>query len=179
MNSPEPEPGPQSPEAAPPDTSEPLLLRPEESAEPYLPGLAPPPLESLPPVHSEGSADSGSPLTWADLIYLLLFYFVSGELLALVVAAAAAVVFHIPFSELQDLAGPGASVAIVSQALLSFATLAFLYVLVRVRTGAPFWPAVGWRAFRGITPWAATAHALCVSGLRAGAAGERGQQISG
>ena len=40
---------------------------------------------------------------------------------------------------------------IVSQALLSFATLAFLYVLVRVRTGAPFWPAVGWRPFRGIS----------------------------
>jgi hypothetical protein len=91
------------------------------------------------------------------LIYLLLFYVVAGELLGLVVATVAAVAFHIPFSELQDLAGPGASVAIVSQALLSFATLAFLYVLVRGRTGAPFWPAVGWRELRGLTSGAVTA----------------------
>jgi membrane protease YdiL (CAAX protease family) len=156
MNSPEPERGPQSPEVAP-DTSEHFLLHSRESAESSPPGVVAPLLESLPPVHSGGSADSGSPLAWTDLIYLLVFYFVSGELLALVVAAAAAVVFKVPFSELKDLAGPGASVAIVSQALLSFATLAFLYVLVRVRTGALFWPAVGWREFRGITSWGATA----------------------
>jgi CAAX protease family protein len=154
MNSPEPERGPQSPEVDA-DTSEHLLLQPQEGAEPGLLDAAasPPTGVPLPPVDA---ADSGSPLTWADLIYLLLFYFVAGELLALAVAIVAAIAFGIPFSELQDLAGPGASVAVVSQALLSFATVAFLYVIVRVRTGAPFWPAVGWRPFRGMTSRAAT-----------------------
>jgi len=99
------------------------------------------------------------------LIYLLLFYFVAGELLALAVAIAAAIAFGIPFSELQDLAGPGASVAVVSQALLSFATVAFLYVIVRVRTGAPFWPAVGWRPFHGMTSRAATTVRYVVLGF--------------
>lgn len=157
MNSPEPdERGLESPEAdagAPHD----LLFPRQESAESSLPGLAMPPAEGLPPVDPGGLRDSRSPLGWVDLIYLLLFYVIAGELLGLVVATVAAVAFNIPFAQLQDLAGPGASVAIVSQALLSFATLAFLYVLVRVRTGAPFWPAVGWSALRGITSRAATA----------------------
>jgi len=157
MNSPEPdERGLESPEV---DAGAPrhLVLQPHEGAESGLPGSAMHSPDGLPPVDSGGLGDSGSPLGWADLIYLLLFYIVAGELLGLVVATAATFVFHIPFSALQDLAGPGASVAIVSQALLSFATLAFLYVLVRVRTGAPFWPAVGWRALRGIASRAATA----------------------
>jgi len=163
MNSPEPERGPQSPEVDA-DTSEHFLLQPREGAESGLPAVAasPPTGLPLPPVDA---GDSGSPLTWADLIYLLLFYFVAGELLALAVAIAAAIAFGIPFSELQDLAGPGASVAVVSQALLSFATVAFLYVIVRVRTGAPFWPAVGWRPFHGMTSRAATTVRYVVLGF--------------
>jgi membrane protease YdiL (CAAX protease family) len=157
MNSPEPERGPQSPEIDP-ETSEPFALPPPERAESGLPvPAALPPEGTPPPVHAGESADSGSPLTWADLIYLLLFYFVAGELLTLAVAITAAAAFHMPFSELQDLGGPGASVAVVSQGLLSFATLAFLYVIVRVRTGAPFWPAVGWLTFRDMASRAATA----------------------
>ena len=169
MNPADPERGPEFPEADT-DTSRDFLLPPQESAESGVPdSTLPPPLpEGHPPIHSSISIeprDSGSPLAWKDLIYLLLFYFVSGELLTLVVALAAKIVFHIPFSQLQDLAGSGASVAIVSQALLSFATLAFLYVIVRVRSGAPFWPAVGWRAFRGITSRAATMIRYVLVGL--------------
>ncbi len=161
MNSPEPERGPQSPEVDP-EASEPFALPLQESAESGVPTPAAfqPEGVPLPPVHAAEPADSGSPLTWADLIYLLLFYFVAGELLTLAVAITAAVAFHIPFSELQDLGGPGASVAVVSQALLSFATLAFLYVIVRVRTGAPFWPAVGWRTFHDMASRAATRCAM-------------------
>jgi membrane protease YdiL (CAAX protease family) len=161
MNSPEPESTPQSP-SADADIPEQVLQPWQASAEPGLPvSPALPPAEQLPPHvhpvgHPAGPADSGSPLRWADLLYLLLFYFVAGELLTLAVAGGAAVVYHIPFSQLQDLGGPGAAVAVVSQALLSFATLAFLYVLVRVRTGAPFWPSVGWREFRGIASRTAT-----------------------
>jgi membrane protease YdiL (CAAX protease family) len=166
MNSPDTERGPESAEADP-DTSEQFLLQPREDAESGLPASAafPPEGLPLPPVHAAGPTDSGSPLTWLDLIYLLAFYFIAGELLTLAVAIATAAAFHIPFSELKDLAGPGASVAVVSQALLSFATLAFLYVLVRVRTGAPFWPAVGWRPFRGITSGAATTARYVFLGL--------------
>jgi membrane protease YdiL (CAAX protease family) len=155
MTSPEPQRGPQSPEVDP-ETSERFLLQPPDRAKSGLPASAVFPPEGLPPVHAARQADSDSPLTGLDLIYLLVFYVVAGELLTLAVAITTAVVLHIPFSQLQDLSGPGASVAVVSQALISFATLAFLYVLVRIRSGAPFWPALGWREFRGIAPRAAT-----------------------
>src|SRR5580704_10053816 len=103
MNSPEPdERALESPEA---DLGTPhdLIFHPQESAESGLPGLTMRAPDGLPPVDSGRLRDSGSPLRWPDLIYLLLFYVVAGELLGLVVAAVAAVAFHIPFSQLQDM----------------------------------------------------------------------------
>jgi membrane protease YdiL (CAAX protease family) len=115
---------------------------------------------SIPPAGAGLPADgrllagSANPLRWADLVYLLIFYFVSGTLLELVVAGAAAIFFHVSYAALQNPAGAGASVAIVSQALLSAATLAFLYVMVRARTSGPFWRALGWRRLRDADPHA-------------------------
>ncbi len=125
-------------------------------AEPGLPDppAVPPAGErsaALDPVADARGIPAVRPLTaWADLLYLLLFYFVSGTLLELLVAGAAAFIFHVPYAALENPAGAGASVAIVSQALLSAATLVFLYVMVRARTSGPFWPALGWRPFRGM-----------------------------
>ena len=90
---------------------------------------------------------SRSPLGWFDLLYIVLFYVVSGAVLTLIVTGLAMLAFHISFAALQKSVGVAASVLIVAQVLLSGATMAFLYVLVRGRTSAPFWPAVGWRAF--------------------------------
>jgi hypothetical protein len=85
-----------------------------------------------------------------DLIYLMLFYFVCGGVLTLIVAAGAFIFFGISPSELKTSTAAWASVMIITQALLSGATLAFLYAVVRGRSAAPFWQTMGWRGFRNM-----------------------------
>jgi membrane protease YdiL (CAAX protease family) len=92
--------------------------------------------------------DFATPLRGVDLLYLLGFYFLAGAVLTLVVAVGTMLFFHLAPSELQRTTGERATVMIVSQALLSIATLVFLYALVRSRSGSPFWNALGWRPFR-------------------------------
>ena len=94
--------------------------------------------------------ESRTPFQWMDLIYLMLFYFVAGGVLTLIVAAGAFVFFGISPTELRTSTAAWASVMIITQALLSAATLAFLYVVVRGRSAAPFWQTMGWRNFRNM-----------------------------
>src|SRR5579864_2086014 len=61
--------------------------------------------------------DSRTPFYWMDLVYLILFYFVCGGLLTLIVAAGAFVFFGISPSELRNSTAAWASVLIISQAL--------------------------------------------------------------
>lgn len=95
-------------------------------------------------------ADSRTPFRWIDLLYLMLFYFICGGILTLIVAAGAFVFFGISPAALKSSTADWASVLIISQALLSGATLIFLYVVVRGRSAAPFWQTMGWRGFRNI-----------------------------
>jgi hypothetical protein len=108
--------------------------------------------EMVPPEESSPRArlwpDFTTPLRGIDLLYLLGFYFLAGAALTLIVAVATMLAFHLSPAELQKAAGPRATVMIVSQALLSIGTVFFLYALVRSRSGAPFWNALGWRPFR-------------------------------
>ena len=101
--------------------------------------------------------DSRTPFYWMDLVYLVLFYFVCGGLLTLIVAAGAFVFFGISPSELKSSTTAWASVMIISQALLSGATLAFLYAMLRGRTSAPFWQSLGWRDFHKMASHASIA----------------------
>ncbi len=94
--------------------------------------------------------DSRTPFHWMDLVYLMLFYFISGGVLTLIVAAGAFVFFGISPSELRTSTAAWASVMIISQALLSGATLIFLYAVVRGRSAAPFWQIMGWRGFKNM-----------------------------
>jgi uncharacterized protein len=95
-------------------------------------------------------ADSRTPFRWIDLLYLMLFYFICGGVLTLIVAAGAFVFFGISPAALKSSTAEWASVLIISQALLSGATLIFLYVVVRGRSDAPFWQTMGWRGFRNM-----------------------------
>lgn len=95
-------------------------------------------------------ADSRTPFRWIDLLYLMLFYFICGGILTLIVAAGAFVFFGISPAALKSSTADWASVLIISQALLSGATLIFLYVVVRGRSAAPFWQTMGWRGFRNM-----------------------------
>jgi membrane protease YdiL (CAAX protease family) len=107
----------------------------------FEPGLVPGP----PP-----RPDASTPFQWMDLIYLVLFYFICGGVLTLIVAAGAFIFFGISPSELKTSTAAWASVMIITQALLSGATLAFLYTVVRGRSAAPFWQTMGWRGFRNM-----------------------------
>jgi len=95
-------------------------------------------------------ADSRTPFRWIDLLYLMLFYFICGGVLTLIVAAGAFVFFGISPAALKSSTADWASVLIISQALLSGATLIFLYGVVRGRSAAPFWQTMGWRGFRNM-----------------------------
>src|SRR5580704_12516143 len=120
---------------------------PEESSPQFRPR---PEFELMPAPDRLTPFDSRTPFRWMDLAYLVLFYFVCGGLLTLIVAAGAFVFFGISPSALQESTAARSSVLIISQALLSGATLAFLYAVVRGRSSAPFWQAMGWRAFRNM-----------------------------
>lgn len=114
------------------------------------PEFHPGPEFEIQPLPDRPRTDSRTPFHWADLIYLMLFYFVAGGVLTLIVAAGAFIFFGISPSELKTSTAAWASVMIITQALLSGATLAFLYVVVRGRSAAPFWQTMGWRNFRNM-----------------------------
>jgi len=95
-------------------------------------------------------ANSRTPFRGIDLVYLVLFYFIAGGVLTVIVAAGAFVFFGISPAALRSSTADWASVLIISQALLSGATLIFLYTVVRGRSAAPFWQTMGWRGFRNM-----------------------------
>jgi uncharacterized protein len=157
--SPFPKPAPEPPEG-PPDQF--LAGPPEQETVPAR--EAPSPADGMPPQFERETPqaralppDSRSPLKWTDLVYLLLFYFLGGAVLTVLVATIAYLVFGISPSALENAGAARATVLIVSQALLSGATLAFLYIVVRGRSAAPFWHATGWWGFPSIV---SRAHAI-------------------
>lgn len=123
---------------------------------------APPPQESE---ETELPPDVRTPLGWFDLIYLGLFYLLGGVIISLAVAGIAIFGFGISPAILQKPSGPRAIVLIITQGILSFATLAFLYVMVRAHGTDPFWPTVGWRAFRDVASRSATAVRFALGGF--------------
>jgi membrane protease YdiL (CAAX protease family) len=162
---------PRAGEPAVPELVEPAVGAADESGE-GLPPVTPLPANLQPAPHPFASAPAadplagtGTPLSWADLIYLGLFYLGSGILLTLIVSVIAMFAFHVSLSDLRGSVGVQASVLIISQGLLSGATMAFLYVMIRGRTAAPFWPTVGWHTFRNAAPHASVAERYVMGGF--------------
>ena len=152
---------PSYPENAPQPQDEGVAVPPPQASQPNAePGAEQPVVRLASPFPENGRTlvdtalppDIRSPLGWLDLLWLVLFYVLGGVLLTVVVAKGALLLFGLSFDALEQSTQAKAIVAIVTQGLLSAATVAFLYVMVRSRSTAPFWPAVGWRAFsRGST----------------------------
>ena len=124
-----------------------------------------PEFETQPLADRAPRVDSRTPFRWIDLLYLMLFYFIAGGILTVIVAAGAVVFFGISPATLRNSTADWASVLIISQALLSGATLVFLYVVVRGRSAAPFWQTMGWRGFRNMTSRASVALRYIVGGF--------------
>jgi CAAX protease family protein len=124
-------------------------LAPDRSSD-FLP---PPhePTDDAPPT-SSAAFDYATPLRGIDLVYLLGFYFLAGAALTIFVGAGAVIFLHISRVALEQPTGVRATIMIVSQGLLSVATLLFLYLLVKSRDAADFWGALGWHPFRLASP---------------------------
>src|SRR5438309_2040075 len=75
------------PGGGPAEPSSEFILRPEFEGH-HLPGAT-------------LRADSRTPFHWIDLVYLMLFYFISGGILTLIVAAGAFIFFGISPSQLK------------------------------------------------------------------------------
>jgi membrane protease YdiL (CAAX protease family) len=103
-------------------------------------------------------------LRWRELALLLLFYLIFGAGLAQLAILAASAMLHIEPDALQNIPSVYVAVVAVSQALFSAALLGFLWVLVRSRGTAAFWPSLGWRAFSSQTPHAALAVRFMLGG---------------
>jgi membrane protease YdiL (CAAX protease family) len=95
-------------------------------------------------------------LRWRDLAYVAAFYLVVGLALTQLALVAASSMLHIKQDALKDFPAAYVAAVAISQTLLSLAVLSFLWLLVRSRGTAPFWGALGWRAFPAGTPRAAT-----------------------
>ena len=93
-------------------------------------------------------ADLRTPLRGFDLLTLAIFYLVAGVAIVFTVGLAAIYLFHVSRQALQNFSPAQASVTIVAQVLLDGALVALLFLIVRSRSAADFWPSVGWRAFR-------------------------------
>jgi CAAX protease family protein len=125
-------------------------ISPAETDTPAEPGPLPP----VPPL-----------LRWRDLIILILFYLGVGAVLFRFGLDIGSAVLHTTPAALQKLSAPYVAVVAISQALLSVVTLAFLWLLVRSRSTAPFWPAIGWRALPATAPRAPLAVRYMLGGV--------------
>jgi membrane protease YdiL (CAAX protease family) len=132
-----------------------------------LPEATPPgmPGPSAELIQDSAKRNSETPLQWLDLLYLVGLYLIGEFVLGLAISFAASFYLGTTTGEvLQGLKGPNTWLAVIIQISLSLVTLIFLFVLVRSRTSEPFWPSVGWREFRSLTSWGATASRYALLG---------------
>ncbi len=106
--------------------------------------------------------DLRAPWSWVDLLFFLLFSLGSSVVLSWMVALAALIWFDVRPWEIDKSVGMKATLLVVSQGLWSAAALLYLFVVVRLRHGGPFWRTIGWRQLRprNTTPAAATVRYL-------------------
>jgi membrane protease YdiL (CAAX protease family) len=140
------------------------------------PSFDPPPAETQTPGEQIAYAGANPPaeanapervphvLRWRDLLVLVVFYLLVGALFFQIALAAASSFLRTTPEALQQTPTAYVAVVAVSQALHSVAMLALLYVMVRSRTSAPFWTALGWRPFPAATPRAALAARYMLAG---------------
>ena len=150
MNSFDPERNSEPPEA---ETQTPPGAQPVYAESPAGPAGVNPPAEAGVPARSPHL------FRWRDLAILLAFYIAA----ALALAAALAVLGIRP-EALQESTTATVAVVAISQTLHSGAMLAFLYLMVRSRSTAPFWPALGWRALPDAAPRATSVARYILTG---------------
>ena len=143
---------------APPPAMEHAASQPQD-----LPGYPPPPR-----FHAGISDDLRVPWGWTDVALFLIF----GVIASVVISwGLAQVTIRFFGANPNDVFGDSMSTAksvvlLISQALLDAGAILFLYLMLLVRTPAPFWRAIGWRE---MPPGGGTVHASAIQYLTGGA----------
>ncbi|MBZ5698630.1 MAG: CPBP family intramembrane metalloprotease [Acidobacteriia bacterium] len=150
------EPSNQTSEEAPPRVAGPAASAPEN-----LPGFPP-----APQFDSSVPIDLRAPWGWLDVGLFVVFGVISSLVITWVLVLAAIAIFG---ANSNDFAGPSISTAksvvlLINQALWDGCAILYLFVMLRARTPAPFWPEIGWRKLRlGVQTFRASAM-QCLSG---------------
>ena len=125
-------------------------------------GLLAPPPEALPSAvlpsrDASLPEDLRTPWSWAYLIVFVLFAFASLVFLDMTFAILAMIRYHLNLTQLQKLAMTSASWVTARQAVWFGLLMLYLFLMIRVRQGLPFWRTIGWRKLhpRSLAPGAA------------------------
>ena len=127
-------------EEAPLRVADPVASAPEN-----LPGFPP-----APQFDSSVPNDLRAPWGWLDVGLFVVFGVISSLVITWVLVLAAIAIFG---ANSNDFAGPSISTAksvvlLINQALWDGCAILYLFVMLRARTPAPFWPEIGWRKLR-------------------------------
>jgi CAAX protease family protein len=139
---------------------EPLPLDPGQPPEgpPSEPHISVSPAAPLP-------EDIRVPWGWVDLLLFALVA-LAGTFLFSILLAIGFAVFGVPLSQLQKPGSAEGLFVVVSQGILFFVLLGYLFLQARVRFHAPFWRTLGWRPLETHRVRGAWAYVgLIVSGL--------------
>jgi membrane protease YdiL (CAAX protease family) len=123
-------------EGAPP-TTEPAASLPHD-----LPGLSPPPQ-----FQGRLSDDLRVPWGWLDVALFVIFGLIASVVITRGLAQVMVSFFGVNANSMfgDSMSTAKSVVLLVSQALLDAAAILFLYLMIFVRTPAPFWRTIGWR----------------------------------
>jgi membrane protease YdiL (CAAX protease family) len=90
------------------------------------------------------------PWSWVDVMLLVVLGLVASVIVTRGIGWMAVRLFGVSPSDVfsTTVTTPMSIVVLVSQAVLDFGALLFLYVLLVTKTSAPFWPSIGWRQTR-------------------------------
>jgi hypothetical protein len=125
---------------------------PSPPPEPALPDTGPPPHVG-PPTEPQLPVSSAAPVPedirvpwgWTDLLLFVVLALAATFLFSILLAIGFAV-FGVHLSQLQKPGSAEGLFVVISQVILFFVLLGYLFVQTRVRFHAPFWRTLGWRS---------------------------------
>jgi membrane protease YdiL (CAAX protease family) len=120
---------------------------PESSYVPEFPAPPQPPLQENAP-QENFPEDIRTPWGGGELIFFIVFALVTAVVMEIFLALFMAAHYHITATELAQRLETDAPLAISFQAAWYVVIFAFLFIMIRVYHGAPFWDSLRWRRFR-------------------------------
>ncbi|HEV2421228.1 MAG TPA: type II CAAX endopeptidase family protein [Candidatus Acidoferrales bacterium] len=131
---------------------------PEASYVPELPAQPPPDVDAKLP------EDIRTPWGGGELVLFLVFAPVSVFVMDFLLAIFMTMHYHMTSTQLMKTLSTDAPLAVSFQAAWYIVIFAFLFIMIRVYHGAPFWSSLCWRRFRPRTMAIAAQYFSCIVG---------------